>query len=77
MSWFVPRSPQVVEDKQKHLWGLERDRWRECRNFDARSTGVEAFDTSTHPLFGFDPAIVPMNLFLTECTTFAAAAAAC
>jgi succinate dehydrogenase flavin-adding protein (antitoxin of CptAB toxin-antitoxin module) len=28
--------------RYQSLCGLERDRWRECRNFDARSTGVEA-----------------------------------
>jgi hypothetical protein len=53
---------------------LERDRSRECRNFDALSTDVEAFDTSIHSFFGYDPAIVPMNLFLTEYATFAGAA---
>ena len=49
-----------MEGRQKHLCGLERDRWRKCRNLDARSTGVEALNTPIHSLFGYDPAIVPM-----------------
>lgn len=41
-------------------------------NLDARSTCVEVLDMSIYPLFGYDPAIVPM-IILTKCATLVGA----